>query len=73
MDTLFTTEILKNGKPQTFTVSFHDERYIFKAIEGNESFSIRREDDEWHSQDALDEATKTAVTEKLEAYLLSQH
>ena len=73
MDTLFTTELESNGKAQTFAVSFHENSYIFQAINSNTSFSILRENDEWHSTEPIDNQLKNAATEKLESYLLSQH
>jgi hypothetical protein len=73
MDTLFTTELDYNGKPESFAVTFHDDRYIFQSLTGNIRFSIRREEDEWHPAEPIDDQLKNAATEKLEAYLLSQH
>lgn len=73
MDTLFTTELENNGRSETFHVSFHDEKYIFQAQNSNMHFSIRREEDEWHPVEPIDEQLKNAATEKLDKYLLSQH
>ena len=73
MDTLFTTELIINGKPQTFAVSFHNESYIFKAINNNSQFSLQRVEDEWHTVEPIDNQLKNAAMEKLESYLLSQH
>lgn len=73
MDTLFTTELVSKGKTETFAVSFHDDKYIFQALNGSTRFSIRREEDEWHPVEPIDDQLKNAATEKLETYLLSQH
>lgn len=73
MDTLFTTELEMNGRTETFQVSFHDDKYIFQALTSNMQFSIRREEDEWHPVDPIDEQLKNAATEKLDKYLLAQH
>ena len=73
METLFTTDLVANGKTETFAVSFHDEKYTFQSVSSNTQFSIRREEDECHPVEPLDEQLKTAATEKLESYFLSQH
>lgn len=73
MDTLFTTELETNGLTETFQVSFHDDKYIFQALNSPMHFSIRREEDEWHPVESIDEQLKNAATEKLDIYLLSQH
>ena len=73
MDTLFTTTINTNSVKETFSVSFNNEQYIFKSSTGSINFNLRREDDEWHSNDAIDEELKKAAIEKLDSYLLSQH
>lgn len=73
MDTLFTTELVYKSQTETFAVSFHDDRYIFQGLDGSNSFSIRREEDEWHAVEPIDDQLKNAATEKLESYLLSQH
>jgi len=73
MDTLFTTDLTYKGKLETFAVSFHEDRYIFQAINGSARFSIRREEDEWHTVEPIDDPLRNAATDKLESYLLSQH
>ncbi len=73
MDTLFTTDLETNGKTETFEVTFSNEQYHFKGLNSNTSFSIRREEDEWHTDQEQDNGLKNAAIEKLEAYLLSQH
>jgi hypothetical protein len=73
MDTLFTTDLITKGKIETFAVSFQDDKYIFQALSGSTQFSIRREDDEWHPIEDIEEQLKNTATEKLESYLLSQH
>jgi hypothetical protein len=73
MDTLLTTELIFNGQSQIFTVSFHDDKYIFQALNSSTQFSLRREEDEWHTSEPIDNQLKTSAIEKLETYLLSQH
>jgi hypothetical protein len=73
MDTLFTTELENKGRTEAFAVSFHDDMYIFKGLNSNLQFSIRREEDEWHPVEPIDDQLKNAATEKLDSYLLSQH
>jgi hypothetical protein len=73
MDTLFTIELDINGRTETFQVSFHDDKYIFQSQNSNLHFSIRREEDEWHPVESIDDQLKNAATEKLDNYLLSQH
>jgi hypothetical protein len=73
MDILFTTDLITNGSSETFEVTFSNEQYHFKGLNSNKSFSIRREEDEWHVDQEQDSNLKNAAIEKLEAYLLSQH
>lgn len=73
MDALFTTELITKGKPETYNITFHDDKYIFQSLTSKSSFSIRREEDEWHTEDSIEDELKNAATEKLETYLLSQH
>ena len=73
MDTLFTTELIINDKPQTFAVSFHNESYIFQSINYSTRFCLQRVEDEWHTLEPIDNQLKNEAMEKLEAYLLSQH
>lgn len=73
MDTLFTTDLNYRGKTETFAVSFHDDQYIFQSLNGTARFSIRREEDEWHPIEPIEDQLKNAATDKLESYLLSQH
>ena len=73
METLFTTDLTTNGKTETFAVSFYNEQYHFQDLNSDNSFNIRRENDEWHIEEELDSNLKKNAIEKLESYLLSQH
>ena len=74
MDTLFKTDINVEGKNIGYEVSFHDDYYYFKALNNEgKDFKIQREEDEWHTKDAIDETTKSLATDALDKYLLAQH
>ncbi len=74
MNVLFKTSLEIRGNATTYEVIFENEVYHFQPInEKGLPLRIRREEDEWHSDDAIDAQTKTAATEALDAYLLSQH
>ena len=73
MDILFSTELFYKGLSQVFEVSFENEEYVFRNKDKSESFSVQREEDEWHAENTLPEVVKSEAVEKLEQYLLSQH
>ena len=74
MESLFTTDILIDGQPVAYAVSFHDEQYEFTPDNSNGIFfSLRREEDEWHTNDAINETVKNNAIDALDKYLLSQH
>ncbi len=74
MDVLFTATVIADGKNIRSYVIFENEAYLFQSADGKGNlFSLRRENDEWHTNDSIDEHTKTAAIEALETYLLSQH
>jgi protease II len=74
MDTLFKTHINVEGKNIAYEVSFHDDHYYFNSLNGEgKNFKIQREEDEWHTKDAIDEMTKSYATDALDKYLLAQH
>ena len=62
-----------NGKNQSFEVGFENERYVFKNKESHDTFEVKRDEDEWHTDNDLPDEIKTLAVEKLEQYLLSQH
>lgn len=75
MSTLFTTNLPTHGdRSQTYQVNFHDEAYHF-VPEGNDKkeFSFRREEDEWHTDDALAPILRSEAIAALDKYLLAQH
>lgn len=74
MESLFKTDILIDGQPVAYTVSFHDEQYEFIPNNGKGIFfSLRREEDKWHTTDAINETVKNNAIDALDEYLLSQH
>ncbi len=74
MESLFTTDILIDGQPVAYAVSFHDEQYEFTPNNSKGIFfSLRREEDEWHTNDAITETVKDNAIDTLDKYLLSQH
>ncbi len=74
MENLFTEELNYKGKQVSYTVSFHDDAYHFLPSDSNApNFSIKRERDEWMTNDEVDERTLNAATSALDKYLLSQH
>ena len=74
METLFTQQLKVNGKDTLYNVSFHDDAYHFTPqAKGGISFSIKRERDEWMTNNDLDPSLLSAATAGLDNYLLSQH
>ncbi len=74
MESLFNTDILIDGQPVAYAVSFHDEQYEFTPHNSKGIFfSLRREEDEWHTNDAITETVKDNAIDALDKYLLSQH
>lgn len=76
MEGLFSTNISINGKNAVYRVVFENERYTFvPEAEDNElkTFSIKRENDEWHETELLDSNLRIQAVDALEKYLLSQH
>ncbi len=74
MESLFKTDILIDGQPVAYAISFHNEHYEFTPDNNNGIFfRLRREEDEWHTNDVIDESVKNKATDALDKYLLSQH
>lgn len=74
MEILFTKALNVKEQPIEYSVSFHDEQYFFESKNGSAmNFSLRREDDEWHTTDNMDEDLKDQAVTVLEEYLLAQH
>lgn len=73
MDTLFTADLIVNGKNKSYEVSFANESYLFRSTDGSESFRVSRVDDEWKISGNLPEISRQQATHALDNYLLSQH
>lgn len=73
MDTLFTADLIVNGKNKSYQVTFDHETYLFQSTDGSDSFRVRRVDDEWKINGNLTEISSQQATHALDNYLLSQH
>lgn len=76
MEDLFSTNINIKGQSVGYRVVFENDQYKFiSEASGNDlsSFSFKRENDEWHSQDQLPAELATQAIAALEKYLLQQH
>ncbi len=75
MTDLFNTTININNHPVSYSVFFANEEYHFHSSQQDtaKSFIIKREHDEWHIKENIDEVLKNNAIEALEKYLLSQH
>lgn len=76
MEDLFSTTIAVDNQNMTYRVVFKDDRYTFVSEAANKSFptfSIKRENDEWHDQELLPPELKKQAVDALEQYLLRQH
>lgn len=74
MEDLFWTELSINGNPEAYHIVFENEDYRFIPKKENlQTFTFRREHDEWHAADDSSEAVRDEALQKLEAYLLRQH
>ncbi len=76
MEHLFSTSLFLNNNTVPYEVSFNQEQYIFLSGAREKefaSFSLRREQDEWHEQGTLPASLKNQAVEVLEKYLLQQH
>jgi len=74
MEALFTADIIMKGENKNYLIFFENGQYVFHSSEdAQQTFSLRRENDEWNATGIEDEiATKQAI-HALEQYLLSQH
>ena len=76
MEDLFSAQLLLEGKQVPYRVVFENEKYVFQGEGSNgnvQTFSIKRENDEWHEQGSLPANLKKQAVDALEAYLLQQH
>ena len=73
MEHLFTTDLIFAGKPASYNVDFREEAYYFKPTAGGPSFQLRRDHDEWHCEEPVDEVMLAQAIKALESYLLQQH
>ena len=76
MEDLFSINLSVNNKNVVYRVIFEDDKYTFLPEAGDSdlpTFSFRRENDEWHDVELIDEGLKKQATESLEKYLLAQH
>lgn len=75
MEKLFTTNLTVNGQSAPYEVVFENDQYVFHPLQGDQTqtFSIKREEDEWHPQDQMNEELQAEGIAALEKYLLSQH
>ncbi len=74
MEPLFSTDIIIEGQNKLFNVRFHDEEYHFEPEDGvGETFSLKRESDEWKTAGAPAPIAQQQAISALDHYLLSQH
>ena len=76
MEPLFSTQLFVDNQNITYQVYFSEEQYNFVADSETASipvFSVRREHDEWISEEGLSSDLKKQSEEALEGYLLQQH
>jgi len=76
MEELFSTNIEVSGENVNYRVVFDNEKYIFKSDAGNtglDSFSFRREHDEWTDEASLPSEIKNQAINALDKYLMQQH
>lgn len=75
MTDLFNTTITTNNHSVFYSVYFDNEEYHFHSAQQDiaKSFIIKREQDEWHIKENIDDGLKNNAIEALEKYLLSQH
>ena len=76
MEDLFSTSISVKNQYIMYHIKFDHDKYIFEPVEENSalsSFSLKRENDEWHIQRLLEEDLKKQAVDALETYLLKQH
>ncbi|HVE61582.1 MAG TPA: hypothetical protein VNA26_07170 [Chitinophagaceae bacterium] len=75
MTELFDITLTANNQPVAYSVFFADEEYHFQSTDAEtaESFIIKRERDEWHTKENIDNELKNNAIAVLEKYLLSQH
>ncbi len=75
MTDLFNTTIHTNNYLVSYSVYFSNEEYHFHSAQENiiKSFIVKREHDEWHIIDDIENDLKNNAIASLEKYLLSQH
>ncbi len=76
MEDLFSTNISVNNQNVTYRVIFEEDKYTFMSdaeMDEFSTFSLKRENDEWHPVEMLPEALKKQAVDALEKYLLQQH
>ena len=76
MEDLFSTHIAVDNKKIVYRVIFEHEKYVFVPDAQNRSFqtfSFRREHDNWVEDNALPEDIKQQALNALDRYLLKQH
>ena len=74
MNIHFSTDIIINGKPEAYNVIFEQDAYRFMPESGSgDPFILKREDDEWHAEGAINDIAKTQAISALDKFLLSQH
>jgi hypothetical protein len=74
MEALFTTDFIVNGQNKSYQVTFEHDQYVFHPSENGEAtFSLRRDNDEWKIAGLNDEIATQHAVHALEQYLLSQH
>jgi hypothetical protein len=76
MEHLFSTSISIHGQSIRYEVNFLNEHYIFQPASGeneSDSFSLKREHDEWIGEGKLTPEITPQAIELLEKYLMKQH
>lgn len=76
MEELFTVNLSINNQNIVYRVVFENEKYTFISETkdaGFQTFSLKRENDEWHQQADMPPELKKQAVDALEKYLLRQH
>lgn len=74
MKPLFETNLRYNGHAIAYEVYFEKEAYVFQPAQNDfPVIKLKREDDEWHSDESIDGSLRATAISELEHYLLSQH
>lgn len=74
MEHLFNTHLVFNGEVINYEVHFENETYTFQPLKtGAPIILLKREQDEWHCANEVNEDLKASAVTQLDNYLMAQH